>query len=52
MVGAFGELFLAFYELANAIARVLALRHFYYSACKKDQNFEMRKLSECTSSPP
>ena len=35
----------AFYELANAIARVRALKHLSYFACRKDHAFEMHKQS-------
>jgi hypothetical protein len=45
VVGAFGELSPAFCELANAIARVLTLKHLSYFACRKDHAFEMHKQS-------
>ena len=45
VVGAFGELSPAFYELANAIARARALKHLSYFACRKDHAFEMHKQS-------
>jgi hypothetical protein len=43
VVSAFGELSPAFYELANAIARVRALKHLSYFACRKDRACEMHK---------
>ena len=45
MVGEFGVPSPAFYELANAIARVRALKHLSYFACRKDNAFEMHKQS-------
>jgi hypothetical protein len=45
VVGTFGELSPAFYELANDIARVRALKHLSYFAGRKDHAFEMHKQS-------
>ena len=45
VVDAFGELSTTFGELANAIARVRALKHFSYFACRKVCAFGMHKQS-------
>ena len=45
VVGAFCELSPAFYEHANAIVRVRALKSLSYFACRKGHAFEMHMQS-------